>query len=298
GCLQARAARRAHAGRHHLRSRHRLPAHRRRLHRADLRPARPGRAHTAGLRAVRPAGTDGSRRRRLHRAGADEPARRPPLHLPRPSGAADMTGTTTITPVATPAGRDHPAPDDQPYLAVQDLSVSFPTTDGVVAAVQNLSYSLALGRTLAIVGESGSGKSVSSMAIMGLHDPRGTRMSGSIRLGGQEIIGMSQEELRRRRGVAAAMIFQDPQSSLHPYFTIGHQLVEAYRAHHQVSTRAARERAVDMLGRVGIPSPRRRMGDYPHQFSGGMRQRVMIAMALINNPKLLIADEPTTALDV
>jgi peptide/nickel transport system ATP-binding protein len=136
------------------------------------------------------------------------------------------------------------------------------------------------------------------MAIMGLHNPQSTRMSGSIMLGGDEIVGMPQEELRRHRGAAAAMIFQDPQSSLHPFFTIGSQITEGYRAHHDVSMRKARDRAVDMLGRVGIPSPRRRLDDYPHQFSGGMRQRVMIAMALVNDPKLLIADEPTTALDV
>ncbi|MFI7605892.1 ABC transporter ATP-binding protein [Micromonospora sp. NPDC049366] len=187
---------------------------------------------------------------------------------------------------------------EAPYLEVRDLTVTFPTTDAPVRAVQGLSYSLPLGRTLAVVGESGSGKSVSSMAIMGLHDPRSTRMTGSIRLGGQEIVGMSPADLRRHRGATAAMIFQDPQSSLHPYFTVGDQIAEAYRAHHRVSRRAARDRAVDLLGRVGIPDPRRRLDDYPHQFSGGMRQRAMIAMALVNDPKLLIADEPTTALDV
>ncbi|ASW55236.1 peptide ABC transporter ATP-binding protein [Plantactinospora sp. KBS50] len=168
----------------------------------------------------------------------------------------------------------------------------------MVQAVQGLSYSLPLGRTLAIVGESGSGKSVSSMAIMGLHDPKSTRISGSIRLGDTEIVGMRQEQMRKIRGAVASMIFQDPQSSLHPFYTIGNQIVEAYRAHNNVSKRAARERAVDMLGRVGIPNPRRRLDDFPHQFSGGMRQRAMIAMALVNDPKLLIADEPTTALDV
>ncbi|WP_117210915.1 ABC transporter ATP-binding protein [Allorhizocola rhizosphaerae] len=187
---------------------------------------------------------------------------------------------------------------EAPYLLVKDLVVEFPTADGTVRAVQGLSYSLSLGRTLAIVGESGSGKSVSSMAIMGLHDPKSTRISGSIRLGEREIVNMPQESMRKHRGAGAAMIFQDPQSSLHPYFTIGNQIVEAYRAHHNVSKRAARERAVDMLGRVGIPHPRRRLDDYPHQFSGGMRQRAMIAMSLVNDPKLLIADEPTTALDV
>jgi peptide/nickel transport system ATP-binding protein len=187
---------------------------------------------------------------------------------------------------------------EPPYLSVRDLNVSFPTADGIVHAVRDLSFSLPLGRTLAIVGESGSGKSVTSLAVMGLHDPASARVSGSIRLGDHQIVGLSPEEMRRHRGVAAAMIFQDPLSSLHPYFTIGNQIVEAYRAHHSVSRKRARERAVDMLGRVGIPNPRRRLDDYPHQFSGGMRQRVMIAMALVNEPRLLIADEPTTALDV
>jgi peptide/nickel transport system ATP-binding protein len=187
---------------------------------------------------------------------------------------------------------------ESPYLVVSDLAVAFPTADGVVRAVQGLSYSVPLGRTLAIVGESGSGKSVSSMAIMGLHDLKTARITGSITLGGVEIIGKQAEELRKIRGREAAMIFQDPQSSLHPFFTIGNQITESYLAHNNVSRRKARDRAVDLLGRVGIPNPRRRLDDYPHQFSGGMRQRVMIAMALVNDPKLLIADEPTTALDV
>jgi peptide/nickel transport system ATP-binding protein len=194
--------------------------------------------------------------------------------------------------------RETATPTDAPYLVVRDLEVAFPTPDGVVRAVQGLSYSVRLGETLAIVGESGSGKSVSSMAIMGLHDPARTRMSGSIMLGGNEIVGLQSQELRKYRGTAAAMIFQDPQSSLHPYFTIGSQIAEGYRVHHNVSKKKAYARAVDMLGRVGIPNPRRRVHDYPHQFSGGMRQRAMIAMALVNDPKLLIADEPTTALDV
>jgi peptide/nickel transport system ATP-binding protein len=187
---------------------------------------------------------------------------------------------------------------EAPYLVVNDLAVSFPTADGVVHAVRGLSYQLPLGRTLAIVGESGSGKSVSSMAIMGLHDAKETMLAGSITLGGTEIVGMSPVELRRHRGVAASMIFQDPQSSLHPYFTVGSQIIEAYRAHNNVSKRVAKKRAIDMLGRVGIPSPAKRIDDFPHQFSGGMRQRAMIAMSLVNDPKLLIADEPTTALDV
>ncbi|HET7477363.1 MAG TPA: ABC transporter ATP-binding protein [Dermatophilaceae bacterium] len=187
---------------------------------------------------------------------------------------------------------------EEPYLVVKDLRVEFPTPDGPVKAVQGLSYALPLGRTLAIVGESGSGKSVSSMAVMGLHDARRTAISGSIMLGGQEIVGLSAAEMRKQRGQVASMIFQDPQSSLHPYFKIGWQIVEAYRAHHNVSRQVARKRALEMLDLVGIPNPQRRIDQFPFEFSGGMRQRAMIAMALVNDPKLVIADEPTTALDV
>jgi peptide/nickel transport system ATP-binding protein len=209
-----------------------------------------------------------------------------------------MSDLTTRIPDTVTRTRRGGASTSDAYLQLSELSVAFPTADGTVHAVRDLSFSVALGRTLAIVGESGSGKSVSSMAIMGLHNPANTRLSGSIRLGDQEIVGLDADQLRRVRGSAAAMIFQDPLSSLHPFFTVGNQIVEAYRAHHNVSKRQARERAADVLGRVGIPNPRQRMGDYPYQFSGGMRQRVMIAMALVNDPKLLIADEPTTALDV
>jgi oligopeptide/dipeptide ABC transporter ATP-binding protein len=187
---------------------------------------------------------------------------------------------------------------DEPLLVVDGLTVQFPTADGVVQAVSDLSYTVEQGRTLGIVGESGSGKSVSSMAVMGLHDPKMARISGSIRLAGQEIIGLSERKLQQIRGKEAAMIFQDPLSSLHPFFTIGHQLAEAYRVHNQVSKSKAKAKAIEMLDRVGIPQARTRVDDYPHQFSGGMRQRVMIAMAMSLNPDLLIADEPTTALDV
>jgi peptide/nickel transport system ATP-binding protein len=199
--------------------------------------------------------------------------------------------------VNTRAPRTHPH-DAEAYLTVKDLVIQFPTSDGVVQAVQGLSYELPLGRTLAIVGESGSGKSVSSMAVMGLHDRKRTRISGSIQLGGTEIVGLPEGDLQKVRGADAAMIFQDPQSSLHPYFTVGDQIMESYRAHHKVSKKQAKDRAVEMLARVGIPNPQRRIDSYPHEFSGGMRQRAMIAMALVNDPKLLIADEPTTALDV
>jgi len=187
---------------------------------------------------------------------------------------------------------------DAPFLVVDDLTVRFPTHDGLVQAVTGLSYTLEKGKTLGIVGESGSGKSVSSMAVMGLHDPKRTHMSGSIRVGGREVIGLSDEEMRAVRGGEVAMIFQDPLTSLHPFYTVGAQITEAYRAHNDTSKAQAKAKAVEMLDRVGIPQARSRVDDYPHQFSGGMRQRAMIAMALVNDPALLIADEPTTALDV
>ena len=177
--------------------------------------------------------------------------------------------------------------------------MSFPTRDGLVKAVSGLSYSVELGKTLGIVGESGSGKSVSSMAVMSLHDRSRTNLSGSIRLEGTEIIDLPESRMRGLRGSAASMIFQDPLTALHPFFTIGSQIVEAYRTHHpDASKKQGKAKAIEMLERVGIPQPNRRVDDYPHQFSGGMRQRAMIAMALVNDPKLLIADEPTTALDV
>jgi peptide/nickel transport system ATP-binding protein len=185
-----------------------------------------------------------------------------------------------------------------PFLQVEDLSVEFPTTDGIVHAVDGLTFSVARGKTLGIVGESGSGKTVASLSIMGLHDRRTARMRGRILLDGQDIVAMSEEEVRRLRGRRMAMIFQDPLTALHPYFTVGRQIAEAYRVHNAVSKTAARAQAVELLGRVGIPQPGRRVDSYPHELSGGMRQRAMIAMALSCNPELLIADEPTTALDV
>ena len=183
-------------------------------------------------------------------------------------------------------------------LSVEDLKVHFPTTDGVVKAVDGLTFTLERGSTLGIVGESGSGKSVSSSAILGLHRKTSARVSGKILLDGVDLLTLSDEDMRKRRGKDVAMIFQDPLSAMHPYYTVGNQIVEAYRVHSNVSKKAARARAIEMLDRVGIPQPDRRVDDYPHQFSGGMRQRAMIAMSLINNPSLLIADEPTTALDV
>ena len=184
------------------------------------------------------------------------------------------------------------------FLDVRDLKVHFPTDDGLVRSVDGLSFRLDRGRTLGIVGESGSGKSVTSLAIMGLHKGGHARLSGEIWLDGEELVQASPEAVRRLRGQKMAMIFQDPLSSLHPYYTIGKQIIEAYRVHNDVSKEVARRHAIDMLGRVGIPRPAARVDDYPHQFSGGMRQRVMIAMSMSCDPQLLIADEPTTALDV
>jgi peptide/nickel transport system ATP-binding protein len=186
----------------------------------------------------------------------------------------------------------------QPLLEVKDLKVHFETEDGVVQAVDGISYSVDRGQALGIVGESGSGKSVSSMTVMGLTRAGNAKISGSITFDGKDLLNASSSEMRKVRGGEIAMIFQDPLSSLHPFYKIGHQLIEAHRSHNDVTKAQARDRAVEMLGLVGIPDPRKRIDSYPHEFSGGMRQRVMIAMALINDPKLLIADEPTTALDV
>jgi peptide/nickel transport system ATP-binding protein len=183
-------------------------------------------------------------------------------------------------------------------LRVEDLHVEFPTEDGVVHAVDGVTYQAFAGRTLGIVGESGSGKTVASLTTLGLTRRMGARISGRILFEGRDLTQLPEAELRRIRGNEIAMIFQDPLSSLHPLYKVGDQLAEAVRAHRDVSKAGARERAIELLGLVGIPDPRGRVDAYPHEFSGGMRQRVMIAMALANEPKLLIADEPTTALDV
>jgi len=189
-------------------------------------------------------------------------------------------------------------PAEQPFLEIKDLAVAFPTEDGLVQAVEGVSLSIERGRTLAIVGESGSGKSVTAQAIMGLIDRKIATVTGEIWLDGQELIGMPAGDLQALRGAQVAMIFQDPMSSLHPFYRVGDQITEAIKAHRSIGAKAARAIALEMLRRVGIPAAERRIDDYPHQLSGGMRQRVMIAMALINAPELLIADEPTTALDV
>jgi oligopeptide/dipeptide ABC transporter ATP-binding protein len=183
-------------------------------------------------------------------------------------------------------------------LEVQDLKTYFRTDDGIVKAVDGVSFSVEKGRTLGIVGESGSGKSVTCLSIMGLNSRRNTIMSGEALFKGENLLTMSPRRLRGIRGNDIAMIFQDPMTSLNPVHSIGKQLLEAILLHRDITTKAARARALELLKAVGIPRAERRIDDYPHQFSGGMRQRVMIAMALVNNPDLLIADEPTTALDV
>jgi peptide/nickel transport system ATP-binding protein len=186
----------------------------------------------------------------------------------------------------------------EPLLKVEDLRVSFHTEDGVVHAVDGVTYDVDSGKTLGIVGESGSGKTVSSLTTLGLTRLQGASVTGHIYFEGRDLASLPDDELRTLRGNDIAMIFQDPLSSLHPFYKVGTQIVEAIRIHRDVSRQAARKSAVDLLELVRIPDPHRRVDQYPHEFSGGMRQRAMIAMALANEPKLLIADEPTTALDV
>jgi peptide/nickel transport system ATP-binding protein len=213
-------------------------------------------------------------------------------------GASALRGRVQAGPQPETQGTALGAPTSGAMLEVRDLRIHFPTDDGIVKAVDGLSFSLERGKTLGIVGESGSGKSVTSLGILGLHTYGRADISGQVWLDGEELISASQERVRKLRGSKMSMIFQDPLSAMHPYFTVGAQISEAYLIHNKVGKKAARQHAIDMLGRVGIPQPAARVDDYPHQFSGGMRQRAMIAMALSCDPELLIADEPTTALDV
>ena len=187
---------------------------------------------------------------------------------------------------------------DEVLLDVKDLHVHFPTPDGLVKAVDGLSFTVSRGETFGIVGESGSGKSVTNLTALGLIKRESAELSGEILFKGQDLLKLSQEELRRVRGRELAMIFQDPFACLHPFYRVGDQIVEAILCHEKMPKKQAEERTIEMLNAVGIPRPQERFRDYPHQYSGGMRQRAMIAMALVHNPDLLIADEPTTALDV
>jgi oligopeptide/dipeptide ABC transporter ATP-binding protein len=186
----------------------------------------------------------------------------------------------------------------EPILRVQDLRVNFATDDGIVKAVDGVSFDVFKGKTLGIVGESGSGKSVTNLTVLGLTRSDNAEISGEIMFEGKDLVELDNDGLRVVRGNQIAMIFQDPLSSLHPFYKVGKQLVEAIQVHQDLGDVEAKARAVELLGLVGIPDPKRRVDEYPHEFSGGMRQRAMIAMALTNDPEILIADEPTTALDV
>jgi len=186
----------------------------------------------------------------------------------------------------------------EPVLSVRDLRVEFVTRRGVLKAIDGISFDIARGEVLGVVGESGAGKSVTGAAVIGLIDPPGRIAAGEIRLSGERIDNLKPEAMRRVRGKRIGMIFQDPLTSLNPLYRVGHQLVETIQTHTNLSGAAARKRAIDLLAEVGIPAPERRIDGYPHEFSGGMRQRVVIALALCGEPELIIADEPTTALDV
>jgi peptide/nickel transport system ATP-binding protein len=205
-----------------------------------------------------------------------------------------MTGDVTQTTTAV----DRPAKSGELLLDVRDLHVHFPTPDGLVKAVDGLSFQVHRGETFGIVGESGSGKSVTCLTALGLTNLKTAKVSGEILFQGSDLLKLNSEELRKVRGKDLAMIFQDPFACLHPFYRVGDQIVEAILTHEDCPKKAATDRTVELLAAVGIPRPKERFRDYPHQYSGGMRQRAMIAMALVHNPALLIADEPTTALDV
>lgn len=210
-----------------------------------------------------------------------------------------MTTRTSATPSSGPGRTSEPAQTDGVLLEVRDLAVDFGEAHNRARVVEDVSFDLAAGETLGLVGESGSGKTVTSLAALGMIEPpHGRVVAGSIRINGREILGLPRRELTRIRGREIAMVFQEPRRSLDPAFTVGDQIAETVRAHLGVGRRDSWKRAVDMLDRVGIPSAARRAHDYPHQFSGGMAQRAMLAIALSCSPKILIADEPTTALDV
>ena len=187
---------------------------------------------------------------------------------------------------------------DTTLLRIADLTVDLATEEGSVRPVDGVSLSMAAGEILGLVGESGCGKTITALAVMRLLPEPGSRVSGTVQLADRDLLALPETEMRRVRGPSISMIFQEPMTSLDPVFTIGHQLTETVRAHHKIGRHEARERAIEILDHVGIPNPAQRLNDYPHQLSGGMRQRVMIAIALILEPQLLIADEPTTALDV
>ncbi|HEX7105584.1 MAG TPA: ABC transporter ATP-binding protein [Acidothermaceae bacterium] len=201
------------------------------------------------------------------------------------------------TDISTSRNLSHDRSNEDALLVIDNLSVGFPTEDGVVQAVRGVSYTLRPREVLGIVGESGSGKSVTSMAVMGLL-PKSARVAGSVRFRNDELLGLSESALAKFRGERIAMIFQDPMSSLNPVYTVGWQIAEALRAHHEMSKETAMTRAVELLKTVGIPRAEERAHNYPHEFSGGMRQRAVIAIAMANDPDVIIADEPTTALDV
>jgi peptide/nickel transport system ATP-binding protein/oligopeptide transport system ATP-binding protein len=203
-----------------------------------------------------------------------------------------------VSSFAPPVRHDHDGRSESPIIDARNVAVNFKVEDGMVEAVKNVSFQLYRGETIAIVGESGSGKSVTAQTITGLTRATNARISGSITYRGRELSGLDDDQLRDVRGEQIAMVFQDPMSSLNPVYRVGDQITEMIHAHRDVSKQEARSRAVELLGSVGIPNAEKRVRSYPHEFSGGMRQRVMIAMALALEPAMLIADEPTTALDV